>query len=291
MIRSYLFVPGDSERKLEKALRCGADALILDLEDSVSAAARPAARELVKEFLQAGNARHCWVRINSLDTADAELDLAAVMAGAPEGIVLPKPTGVADSRRLGQLLEPLEAENDIAVGSTHILPITTERPRALFAMGDYRAATPRLAALGWGAEDLSAAVGASATKDDAGNWLAPYQLARSLCLFAAAAAGVDAIDTVFTDFRDNDGLARYASAARRDGFTGMLAIHPSQVPIINAAFAPTEAELERAQRIVDLFAANPDAGVIGLDGEMLDRPHLIQAQNLLDLAKRIANSR
>ncbi len=290
MIRSYLFVPGDSERKMEKALRSGADALILDLEDSVHEESRPLAREFVKEFLLAGNARHCWVRINALDTPDAELDLAVVMAGAPEGIVLPKPTGVADSRRLSQLLEPLEAKNGVAVGSTHILPITTERPRALFSMGDYRAATPRLAGLCWGAEDLSAAIGASATRDEEGNWLAPYQLARSLCLFAAASAGVDAIDTVYTDFRDATGLAKYASAARRDGFSGMLAIHPAQVAIINKAFSPTAEEIAHAQRIVDLFTENPDAGVIGLDGEMLDRPHLIKAKNLLELTARLGDN-
>ena len=287
MIRSFLFVPGDSDRKQLKAVESGADALILDLEDSVATANRPAARQQVAEFLQAGAAANAWVRINPLSTADADLDLHAVMPGAPAGIVLPKPAGAEDTRRLADRLTGLEDEFGLEPGSTAILPIATEQPAALFSMADYAGISGRLAGLTWGAEDLSAAVGASQTRDANGQWLPPYQLARSLCLFAAAAAGVDAIDTVFTDFRNADGLTAYATAARRDGFRGMLAIHPAQVAVINDAFCPTEQEIERAEKIVALFERQPGAGVLGLEGEMLDKPHYTQARNLLELAHRL----
>jgi len=285
--RSFLFVPADSERKLEKAGTCGADALILDLEDSVVASARSKARKLAAEFLKQKCDAKIWVRINPLDTEDALEDLQAVMPAAPRGIVLPKPRGADDATQLAKLLDVLENECDLAAGQTAILPIATERPGALFRMGDYADATPRLAGLTWGAEDLSTAVGASASRGDDGNWLPPYQLARSLCIFAAAAAGVPAVDTVYTDFKDADGLAEYAAAARRDGFEGMLAIHPEQVAIINKAFVPTPAETERAQRIVALFAANPEVGTLGMDGEMVDRPHWLQAKRILETASRL----
>jgi len=285
--RSFLFVPADSERKLEKAGTCGADALILDLEDSVAASARSKARKLAAEFLKQKCDAKIWVRINPLDTEDALEDLQAVMPAAPRGIVLPKPRGADDATQLAKLLDVLENECDLAAGQTAILPIATERPGALFRMGDYADATPRLAGLTWGAEDLSTAVGASASRGDDGNWLPPYQLARSLCIFAAAAAGVPAVDTVYTDFKDADGLAEFAAAARRDGFEGMLAIHPEQVAIINKAFVPTPAETERAQRIVALFAANPEVGTLGMDGEMVDRPHWLQAKRILETASRL----
>ena len=287
MSRSFLFVPADSERKLEKAGTCGADALILDLEDSVAASARSKARKLAAEFLKQKCDAKIWVRINPLDTEDALKDLQAVMPAAPRGIVLPKPRGADDATQLAKLLDVLENECDLAAGQTAILPIATERPDALFRMGDYADATPRLAGLTWGAEDLSTAVGASASRGDDGNWLPPYQLARSLCIFAAAAAGVPAVDTVYTDFKDADGLAEFAAAARRDGFEGMLAIHPEQVAIINKAFVPTPAETERAQRIVALFAANPEVGTLGMDGEMVDRPHWLQAKRILETASRL----
>ena len=287
MSRSFLFVPADSERKLEKARSSVADALILDLEDSVAASARPKARALAAEFLKQECDAEIWVRINPLDSEDASQDLQAVMPSAPRGIVLPKPRGADDATQLAKLLDVLENECDLAAGQTAILPIATERPAALFRMGGYADATPRLAGLTWGAEDLSAAVGASASRGDDGNWLPPYQLARSLCLFAAAAAGVPAIDTVYTDYRDADGLAEFAAAARRDGFEGMLAIHPEQVAIINKAFVPTPAETERAQRIVALFAANPEVGALGMDGEMIDRPHWLQAKRILETASRL----
>jgi len=282
MIRSFLFVPADSERKMAKAEGVPADALILDLEDAVAAERRATARELARRFI--ASAKHAWVRINPLDTDDAEKDLAAVMQSAPAGIVLPKPRGANDARRLADMLDVLEERHDVAPRSTRILALCTERPEALFTLGDYRGATTRLWGLSWGAEDLAAAVGATGNRDEAGDWLPPYQLARSLCLFGAAAAGVPAIDTVYTDFRDLDGLAASAGRARRDGFAGMLAIHPEQVGTINEAFMPSPAEIERAQRIVDAFAASPEAGTLGIDGEMIDRPHLLQARRIVKLA-------
>jgi citrate lyase subunit beta/citryl-CoA lyase len=287
VIRSFLFVPADSERKLAKAVDSGADALILDLEDSVAAENRPAARKQVAEFLRGRHVANAWVRINPLSTSDADTDLHAILPEAPAGIVLPKPAGPEDSRRLADRLTGLENEFGLEPGSTRLLPIATEQPAAIFSMAAYAGVTRRLAALTWGAEDLSAAVGASQTRDAEGQWLPPYQLARSLCLFAAAAAGVDAIDTVFTDFRNAEGLAKYAAAARRDGFRGMLAIHPAQVAVINDAFCPTRREIERAEKIVALFDSQPGAGVVGLEGEMLDRPHYTQAKNLLELAERL----
>jgi citrate lyase subunit beta/citryl-CoA lyase len=286
MNRSYLFVPADSERKMKKATNVGADALILDLEDSVAADARPAARELARNYL-AGK-ENAWVRINPIDTEDAAADLRAIMPSAPTGVVLPKPRGVDDLLRLARRLDELETEYAIDAGKTGILVICTERPEALFTLASYVGSSPRLAAMSWGAEDLSAAVGASTNRDDDGNWLPPYELARSLCLFTATAAEVPAIDTVFTDFRDADGLAMFAANARRDGFTGMLAIHPAQVDVINRAFVPTTAELDRAGRIVALFDENPGAGVLAMDGEMIDRPHHVRAKRILQLAKRLA---
>jgi citrate lyase subunit beta/citryl-CoA lyase len=284
--RSFLFVPADSERKLAKARGSGADALILDLEDSVAADSRPVAREMAADFLSSDSDADVWVRINPLDTADALEDLRAVVPGRPEGIVLPKPEGARDANQLAKLLEVMEQDAGLVPGQTRILPITTERPSALFHMHEYAEATPRLAGLTWGAEDLSAAVGASACRNADGHWLAPYALARSLCLFAAAAAGVPAVDTVYTDFSDSEGLSAYAASARRDGFEGMLAIHPDQVGIINDAFRPTGDEVERAERIVSLFTENPEAGALALDGEMIDRPHWVQARRILEAAKK-----
>ena len=286
MNRSYLFVPADSERKMKKAADSGADALILDLEDSVVPAARPQARELCREFL-AGES-NAWVRINPITSDDAAADLDAVMPSAPAGIVLPKARSAEDAAQLASMLDELEAKHELPSGQTGIMPICTETAGAIFKLGTYAGSTSRLAAMTWGAEDLSAAVGAIANRDESGNWLPPYELARSLCLFAAAAADVAAIDTVYTDFRNLDGLAHYAANARRDGFSGMLAIHPAQIDIINRAFVPTAAEIERAERIVALFAENPDAGVHSMDGEMIDRPHLVQAQRIMQLAARLA---
>jgi citrate lyase subunit beta/citryl-CoA lyase len=285
MIRSFLFVPGDSERKLEKARDVGADAIIVDLEDSVTAESRPRARELAREFIDGHD--DIWLRINPVDSGDAIADLQAVMPAAPAGIVLPKAKNADDATRLATRLDELESRFGIAAGHTRIMPICTERPRALFSLESYVGATPRLAGLTWGAEDLSAAVGARAVRNPDGSWLPPYELARSLCLFAAAAAEVPAIDTVYTDFRDTEGLASFAMRAARDGFTGMLAIHPAQVATINDAFTPGDDEVSRAERIVALFRDNPGAGALSLDGEMIDRPHLVQARRVIALAKRL----
>ena len=283
MIRSFLFVPADSERKMQKAASVGADALILDLEDSVAADARPDARVMAREYLEGKD--NVWVRINPIDTDDAKADLAGVMPSAPAGIVLPKPRSAAAAIELDKILTEQESIHGIDVGKTQILPLCTEHPEALFTLNSYIGATPRLAGLSWGAEDLSAAVGASTNRDEAGNWLPTYEMARSFCLLAAAASEVAAFDTVFTDFKNDEGLRRYASNARRDGFSGMLAIHPAQVDSINAAFVPTAEELQHAARIVDLFEANPGAGTIGMDGKMIDRPHLVQAKRLLEMAR------
>lgn len=289
MNRSYLFVPADSERKLGKASASGADALILDLEDAVATESKPRARALAADFLQDRGSEpgEIWVRINPIDSKDAKLDLAAVVPAAPAGIMLPKPRSVVDVLQLANQLEQLEEQHAISAGQTRIIALCTERPEALFALHNYAEAAPRLSALSWGAEDLSSALGASRNRDARGDWLPVYELARSLCLVAAAAAGVAAIDTVYTDFRDLDGLQKYATNARRDGFGGMLAIHPAQVEVINRAFQPAADEIDRATRIVAAFAQNPEAGTLGLDGEMIDRPHLLQAQRLLDLAGRV----
>lgn len=284
VIRSCLFVPADSERKLAKAASSGADALILDLEDAVTPASRPAARKLVQQFLASHSGRNVWVRINPLNQEDALSDLRATVKAAPRGIVLPKSNGAQDTNRLSKLLDVLEHENELKAGATKILPIVTEQPAAMFRLHEYAETTRRLHALTWGAEDLSTALGATANRDTQGNWLAPYALARSLCLFAAGAAEVPAIDTVFTNFRDTEGLAKYAAAARRDGFSGMLAIHPDQVAIINEAFEPSDAEIAWAKRIIALFAANPESGVLQLDGQMVDRPHLVQARKIINMS-------
>jgi citrate lyase subunit beta/citryl-CoA lyase len=285
VIRSFLFVPGVSQHKLEKATTCGADAIIVDLEDSVTADSRPAARELARDYIEGRTG--VWVRINPVDSGDVVSDLKAVMPAAPDGIVLPKPRSADDALRLATRLDELESTHGIPAGRTRILPLCTERPRALFSLESYVGATPRLAGLSWGAEDLSAAVGAKANRDDAGNWLPPYEFARAMCLFAAAAAEIPAIDTVYTDFRDGDGLERYALNAARDGFSGMLAIHPAQVETINRAFSPTDAEIERAERIVAIFEQNPGAGALGLDGEMVDQPHLAQARRIIAMATEL----
>lgn len=290
MNRSYLFVPADSERKLAKASEAGADALILDLEDSVASAEKSGARALAASFLQQnGNASsEHWVRINPIDTNDAELDLAAVVAAGPAGVVLPKARGVDDVQQLADVLDVLEEQQGMPAGQIKVMALCTERPEALFSLQSYAQAPPRLNGLSWGAEDLSSALGASETRDAEGNWLPVYELARSFCLLAAAAANVASIDTVYTDFRNLEGLQRYASNARRDGFTGMLAIHPAQIEIINSAFDPTAADVERARRIVAAFADNPGAGTLGMDGAMIDRPHLLQAERLLEVARSAA---
>jgi citrate lyase subunit beta/citryl-CoA lyase len=276
-LRSFLFVPGDRPDRMEKALASGADAVILDLEDAVAGPAKPEARRAVADFLDAHSTGPLWVRINPLDGGEAEKDLAAVLSRHPDGIVLPKAEGGASVAELTRRLT--EAGNATA----QILAIATETPAAMFQLGTY-GGLRRLAGLTWGAEDLPAAIGAAASREEDGRYTPPYELARSLCLFGAAAAGVAPIETVYPAFRDLDGLASYAGRARRDGFTGMMAIHPDQVPVINAAFTPNEAEVAHARAVVAAFEAAPGAGTLSLDGRMIDRPHLVQAQRILAAA-------
>ncbi len=286
--RSWLFVPGDSERKLAKSDGISADVLILDLEDSVAPQNKQSARGLVAEYLaarEAGSRRQVWVRINPMDHAEAGADLSALIPAGPDGIVLPKPRSPEDVDLLGRRIGGYEAEHDMKVGAIRILPVATETPQSLFSLGGYHKCGTRLAGLTWGAEDLSAAVGATSNRDGQGNWTAPYQLVRSLCLFAAHAAGVPAIDTLHADFRDREGLEKSCAQARRDGFSGKLAIHPDQVEVINSAFTPSAEEIERARQIVALFEANPGAGTLAMDGSMLDLPHLVQARKILKMAQ------
>lgn len=285
LVRSILFVPGDSERKIEKSRASNADALIYDLEDSVAPARKVVARQMISEYLRNGAARPGtvqWVRINPLDTPESMLDLAAVVAGKPAGILLPKADGPADILRLSHCLDALEAREGIEAGSIAVMPVATETARAPFSLGDYRdAGLKRLFGLTWGAEDISADIGAAANTDEDGQLSLTYRTVRSLVLLAAKAARVEAIDTVYPDFRDMDGLRRSCRASRREGFTGRFAIHPDQVDIINETFSPGADEVAFAEKVIAAFAAVPDAGVVGVDGKMLDRPHLKQAEKVL----------
>lgn len=273
-LRSLLFVPGDRPDRMEKALGAGADALILDLEDAVAPDSKPAARRAVAAFLGAHRDAPAWVRVNPLGSAEAERDLEALAQGRSDGIVLPKAEGGASVRALAERLTAMGDER------ARILAIATETPAAIFQLGTY-GGNERLAALTWGAEDLPAAIGAATSREPDGRYTPPYELARSLCLFGAAAAGVLPIETVYPAFRDLDGLAAYAARARRDGFVGMMAIHPAQVPVINAAFTPSPDEIAEAEAVVAAFAAQPGAGALSLNGRMIDRPHLVQAQRTL----------
>jgi len=282
-MRSLLFVPADSERKLAHGLDSGADALILDLEDSVAAPNRPTARKLAHEFLKAHRPERIrrYVRINPLASGLALDDLAATVAGRPDGILLPKCTP-ADIRTADHYLAAFEAAAGAPVGTIRIIAIATETPAAVFALGGYAGVSPRLEAITWGAEDLSACIGGNNRTID-GEYDGPYKLARSLCLLAASAAEVLAIDTIYTDFKDPEGLKAECGAARRSGFAAKMAIHPAQLATINEAFSVGAAEREWAERVVAAFAANPDAGTLALDGKMIDKPHLVLARRLLGL--------
>lgn len=280
-LRSLLFVPGDRPERFAKAAASGADAIILDLEDSVSPANKDAARHVVADYLAGAREVVTLVRINPLDGHMAAADIAAVIGGRPDAIMLPKAEGAASIAQLDLILRS-ESASDASLPA--VLPIATETPSAIFNLGSYREAKDRLLGLTWGAEDLPAAIGASTSRNPDGSYTQPYEVARALTLFAAHGAGVAAIDTVFPAIKDEAGLAAYAARARRDGFTGMMAIHPSQVEPINAAFTPAAEEVARAQAIVDAFAANPGVGVLQVDGKMVDAPHLKQAQHLLSLA-------
>lgn len=280
--RSWLFAPGDSERKMEKAVAGTADIVVFDLEDAVAEAEKPKARSMVSAFLNANETdrERLWVRINPIQGAHALADLAAVMPSAPGGIMFPKPRGRADAERLDHYLTAFEASAGIALGATRVMILATEMPESMLAIGSY-AGVPRVAAMSWGAEDLATALGASDNRGAYGGYDFTYELARSLCLVGAAAAGVPAIETIHGDFRDEAGLRRRVAQVRRAGYRGMLAIHPAQVDVINEGFTPSAEELASAQEIVDLFAAHPGAGTIGHKGAMLDRPHLARAQALL----------
>ena len=286
--RSWLFVPGNSDRKMEKAAASPADIVLLDLEDAISEEGKPRARSMVSAFLAAHPQERArlWVRINPLRGPHALSDLVAVMVGHPGGIMLPKVSGRTDVELLSQYLAALEVVSGIEQGSTPVIALTIETGEAVFTMGAY-ADVPRMVALSWGAEDLAASLGASENRSADGSYGFTYELARSLCLLGAAAAGVAAIETIHADFSDEAGLRKRAEQVRRAGFRGMLAIHPNQVSVINDAFTPTADELGRAQEIVDLFAANPGVGTIGYKGAMVDRPYLARAQTLLKLAARL----
>ncbi|MBR0830046.1 CoA ester lyase [Bradyrhizobium manausense] len=280
-MRSMLFVPGDSPRKFEKASQGNADALIIDVEDSVVAEKKDEARKLTLAMLKDRRGPHqLYVRVNALDTGMTLVDLAAVMPGVPDGIVLPKSQGGDDVRQVALWLDAFEAAAGTKVGLTRIVCVATETAGSIFGLGTYRNCSPRLAGLMWGAEDLSASLGAT-EKASAGVFHSPYRLARDLCLMAAAAAEVAPIDTVYTDIDNLAGLEAETRAARRDGFSAKALIHPKHVDIVNAAFAPTEAERTWAEKVIAAFADNPNAGTLRLDGQMIDKPHLRAAQKIL----------
>ena len=272
--RSWLFVPADSERKIAKALDSEADAIIFDLEDSVAPTQKSAARAVLKALPDRSGGPRWWVRINPIGSEWHSDDLDVIGNADIAGIVLPKAESGADVIELAH-----------RTGNIPIHAIVTETAASLFNLLSYRDPASPLAAMSWGAEDLSAALGAASKYDASGELSFTYRMARSLCLAGAVAAGVQPVDGVFADFKDSKGLKREAEAARREGFTGKLAIHPDQVPVINAAFTPSESELKQAQSIVDAFAAEPDAGVLSVGGKMVDRPHLIQAKRILDRSR------
>jgi citrate lyase subunit beta/citryl-CoA lyase len=284
-MRSFLFLPADSDRKLAKGLESGADALIVDLEDSVAANRKAGARETALAYLKEQNTRaqrpRLIVRVNALDTGLTDADLDGVVAGKPDAILLPKAEGGAAVTHLDAKLAAREAIHGLPDGAIKILALATETAAAVFLCGTYRGASARLAGITWGAEDLSAELGAETNRDPQGRFTSPYWLARNLSLAAAAAARVQAIDTVYADFRNLEGLRAEAEEARRDGFTAKMAIHPAQVPVINAVFTPTAEAIERAKAVVAAFAADPGAGTVGIGGVMYDRPHLERARQLL----------
>jgi citrate lyase subunit beta/citryl-CoA lyase len=282
-LRSLLFVPGDSERKFAKARGAGADALILDLEDSVAPLQKAAAREIVGRLVE-DKAPRDWaffVRINAPETGLTLDDLCAVVKPGLDGLLIPKTNGAADVERIAHYLDALEAKSGMPQGSVRLAIVATETPKAMFTLGSYAPAHPRLVGLTWGAEDLSAALGATDNKEADGAWTFPYAVARAQCLFAASAAEVAPIDTLFVEFRDTESLERDCRRSRRDGFTGRIAIHPDQVATINRCYAPSEAEIAHAEKIVAAFAADPGAGTLGVDGKMVDIPHLKAAQKTL----------
>jgi citrate lyase subunit beta / citryl-CoA lyase len=272
--RSWLFVPADSERKIAKALDSDADAIIFDLEDSVAPAMKATARDILKDLPKHSNGPEWWVRVNPLGSEFHKDDLKLIGSAYVHGIVLPKAESGADVTQLAH-----------RTGNIPIHAIVTETPVSLFGLLSYRQPNSPLAAMSWGAEDLSAALGASSKYDESGELSFTYRLARSLCLAGAVAAGVQPVDGIFADFRDEQSLRAEAEAARREGFTGKLAIHPAQVPVINSAFTPSDEDVAHAAEIVAAFEAHPDAGVLSVGGKMVDRPHLVQAQRVLERSR------
>jgi citrate lyase subunit beta/citryl-CoA lyase len=289
LMRSLLFVPGDSAHKLARALESGADALIIDLEDSVAPAAKAEARATAAAFIDEArrfdDRIQLWVRINAFDTGLSDDDLAAVIPAEPHGVMLPKSASGMDVTDLDNRISVQEARSGLDDGTTGIIVIATETARSIFGLGSYGGASPRLRGLAWGAEDLAAAISAESNRFADFSYTPPFRLARELALFAAVAAQAAPIDTVFTAYKDLDGLQKEAEAARRDGFTAKLAVHPAQVAVINAVFTPGAEAIAHARAVVAAFEDNPEAGVVGLDGQMLDRPHLVRALNLLERAR------
>jgi citrate lyase subunit beta/citryl-CoA lyase len=288
-MRSLLFVPADGGKKLDKAMASGAHAVIIDLEDSVTTDRKPEARKLALAFLkEAGKAKQrprLFVRVNGLETGMIDADLDAVVPGAPDGILFPKAEGGPTVTHLDAKLTAREAIAGLAEGHVKVLAQNVESAAGFFAAGTYRGSSKRLIGVTWGPEDLSAELGAEANRDATGRLTEPYRLARSVCLFSAAAAKTAAIETVFVDFRNEEGLRKDTEDAKRDGFVGRLAIHPAQVPIINAVFEPSAEQIAHAKRVIAAFAAQPGAGAVGIDGKMFDRPHLVRAQALLASVK------
>lgn len=284
-MRSFLFVPADGGSKLDKAMASGADAVIVDLEDSISPERKDVARAAALEFLKAHHAKkdrpRLLVRINGLDTGMTDADLDAIVAGAPDAVLFPKAEGGATVVHLDAKLTAREAIAGLPEGSIKVLAQTVESAAGLFLAGTFRDASRRLIGMTWGPEDLSAELGAESNREADGTLTEPYRMARSICLFGAAAARLPAIETIYVDFRNSEGLRRDTELARRDGFTGRLAIHPAQVPVINAVFTPTAEQIEKAKAVIAAFAAQPGAGAVGIDGKMYDRPHLVRAQALL----------
>jgi citrate lyase subunit beta / citryl-CoA lyase len=284
-MRSLLFVPADGGAKLDKAMASGADAVIIDLEDSIAPERKQPAREAALSFLKKTAAQNerprLLVRINGLDTGMTDADLEAIVPGKPDAVVFPKAEGGKSVIHLDAKLTAREAMAGLPEGSIKILTQAVESAAGLFLAGTFRDASRRLIGMTWGPEDLSVELGSQTNRETNGELTEPYRLARNMCLYGAATAKVPAIETVYVDFRNAEGLQRDTEAARRDGFTGRLAIHPAQVPIINAVFTPTADEIARAKAIVAAFAAQPGAGAVGIDGKMYDRPHLARAQALL----------
>lgn len=289
-MRSYLFVPGDAPRKLEKGIASGADALLLDLEDSVAPDNKPKAREIVRDYLNAHMDKQdrprLYVRVNALDTGMTDDDLDVVMSARPDGILFPKSRNGGDVTHLDAKITAREALHDIEEGATRILVLVTESAQALFGLHNYHGASSRMIGMTWGAEDLSADLGAETNRNEKGDYTDPYRLARAQCLFAAVAAEVAPIDSIYPNFRDAAGLRREALEGRRDGFVGKMAIHPDQVAVINEIYTPSAEEIGKANRLIDAFKAAGNAGVISLDGQMYDQPHLKRALRLLSRIKK-----